>query len=88
MSGKFQWCFKGVSRKFQRSRNFQESFKKVSTVLQASFKCVSRKIEGCFKGVLSGFHVGFKLVSWIFERSSKAISVYNFTGLQEKGVTD
>ena len=51
------WCFKEVSRVFQRSfkcnsRKFQVCFKEVSRVLQGgSLKEVSRKFEGCFKEV-------------------------------------
>ena len=43
MSGKFQWCFKKVSKKFQGS------FKKVSRVVQRSFKGIPRKFQVCLK---------------------------------------
>ena len=43
VSGKLQWCFKGISKKFPRS------IKEVSRVFQESFM-----IAGCFKGVFSG----------------------------------
>ena len=38
---------------------YQGCFKEVSRVFQDSFWDASRKIEGCFNGVLSGFQ-GFK----------------------------
>ena len=47
VSGKLHWCFKKVLKKFK------ESFKSVSRKFQGYF--VSRKIEGCFNGDLSGF---------------------------------
>ena len=48
----FQRSFKDVSCKFQE--------KEVSGVLQESFRRLSRKIEGCFEGVLRMFHGHFK----------------------------
>ena len=42
MSGKFQWCFKEVSKEFL-SGKFQGYFKKVSSVFQGRLKGVSRE---------------------------------------------
>ena len=41
-------------------------------MLQGSFKGISRKIEGCFNGVLSGFQRCE--VQWVFERSFDGVS--------------
>ena len=56
----FHWVSMVFGRrsKFQRfyiSRKFQGCSKKASCVLQGNFNGVSRKIEGYFNGVLSGF---------------------------------
>ena len=48
VSGKFPWFFKKDSKEFQGSLN-------VSRVFHERLKVVSMKIEGCFKGILSGF---------------------------------
>ena len=37
----------------------------VSRVFQESFKVLSRKIEGCFDGVLRGFQGCLKEVQWV-----------------------
>ena len=60
VSGKLHWSFKGVSRKFQASRAFEESFKGA-----LSFKWASRvfkrssvgvsKFQRCFKDVSRNF---------------------------------
>ena len=63
VSGKFQWCFKGVSRKFSISFNF----KKFSRVFQESFKGVSRTIEGHSRRVLSGFQGYLKEIQREFQ---------------------
>ena len=59
VSGKFSWCFKGVSMKFIKC------FKRFPRVIQESF---SFKEDGRL------FHVNFKWVLRVFERSSKRIS--------------
>ena len=59
----FQGCFKEVSRVFQTS------FYRFSK----SVKVVSRKIERCFNGVLSGFQVYMKEVQRVFEGSFKYV---------------
>ena len=41
-------------------------------MLQNSLKGASRKIEWCFDGVLSGFHL--KEVHWLFKGSFKDVS--------------
>ena len=50
-------CFRKVSivsRKIQSGfKEFQESFKKFQGYIKKNFNCVSKIIEGCFKGVLS-----------------------------------
>ena len=51
----FQESLKGVLSLKGVSRKFQESFKKVLGVFQDRFKGASKKIEGCFIEVLSGF---------------------------------
>ena len=67
----FQGCFKGVSRKFQGClkevlrvftkcfKKFQGCFKEILKKFPKCFKNISRKfsrkIEGCLKGVFSGF---------------------------------
>ena len=49
--------------------------REVSKVFQGCFKGVprkfffSRKIEGCFNGVLSGFQACLNEVEWVFEGS-------------------
>ena len=43
-------------------------------MFQDSFKGVSRKIEGCFNGVLSGVQGGLKKGQWMFKGSFKAVS--------------
>ena len=74
MSGKFQWCLMDVSLTIQKS--FQGSFKE-------SFKGISNKLQGCFKGdrkvfrgsgcqrylkeVQTKFQVSFKGLSRVFE---------------------
>ena len=50
VSGKLQWCFKEVSKKFQGS--FRSGLRE-SREFQENFMCVSRKNEGCLKGVFS-----------------------------------
>ena len=40
-------------------------------VFEGSLKGVSRKIEGCFNEVLSGFLRSLKEVQWVFEGSFK-----------------
>ena len=50
--GGFTEGFKFVYRKFQGCfQAFKGCFKEVSRVFQESFKGVSAKIEGCFKGI-------------------------------------
>ena len=56
--GRFQWCFKEVSKKFQGSLR----------VFQGNFKGISKKIKVCFKGVFTGFQGKcFKKVSRVFQ---------------------
>ena len=43
-------------------------------MLQGSFKDVSRKIEGCFNGVLSGSQWCLKEVQWVFARKIEECS--------------
>ena len=43
-------------------------------MFQESFKGVSRKIEGCFNGVLSGFQECLEEVEWVFEESFQGVS--------------
>ena len=59
-------------------------------MFQESFMGVSRKIEGCFNGVLSVFQGYLKEVQWVFEESFKGVSRWrgvsrdlqgNFTGI-------
>ena len=40
-------------------------------VFPDSFKGISRKIKGCFNGVLSGFQGCLKESEWVFEGVSK-----------------
>ena len=68
ISGKFQRCFRGVSRKFLGR------FKEVARVFQERFKVLPRNIEGCFDRVLSGFQGRLKEVHWVFEGSFKDVS--------------
>ena len=58
VSGMFEWCFQGVSKKFQKV----STFKSVSK----SFKDISQKCQGYFKED--------QWVSWAFERSLKSVS--------------
>ena len=43
-------------------------------MFQETFKDVSKKIEGRFNGVLSGFQRCLKEVQWVFEESFKCVS--------------
>ena len=45
--------FQEVSKDINGSFKTVLCFKKVSRVFQESFNCVSKNIEGCFKGVFS-----------------------------------
>ena len=63
-----QGSFKGVPRK-----NLGY-FKEISRVFQESHTGDSRKIEGCFDGVLSGIHRCFQEVKWVFAESFKVVS--------------
>ena len=73
ISGKFLKCFKGVSWKFQ------EFSKRVFRVLQDTFKCVSIKVQGCFKKDwrvfqwISGFKGCLKEVQWVLKGSFKNV---------------
>ena len=55
-------------------RKFQGCFKKVSRLLQESFKGVSRKFNGCFKELSRMFQESVKDVSRVFHRSFKGVS--------------
>ena len=68
----FQWCFKGVSRKFKGCFNEDPrvspwSFKGVSKKLQGNFKGVSRMFQGGFKQVSSKFQGRFNNLSRVFQ---------------------
>ena len=63
-----QGSFKGVPRK-----NLGY-FKEISRVFQESHKGDSRKIEGCFNGVLSGIQRCLQEVQWVLEESFKVVS--------------
>ena len=52
---------------------FQGCFKDVSRVFKES-SFFSRKIEGCFNGVLSGFRACWNKVEWVFEGSFQGVS--------------
>ena len=43
-------------------------------MFQESFKGVSKKIKGCFNGVLSGCQRCLKEIQWVFEQSFKSVS--------------
>ena len=80
--------FRGVLKAFQGSlevvsRMFQGSFKEDSRVFHGQWKSVFRKIKGHSKGVLGGFLRSseedwrwshFKVVSRLFQKSSKGVS--------------
>ena len=63
------------------ARVFQESFKDVSTKIKGNFREVSevffkddsRKIGGCFNGVLIGLQGCLKKVEWVFQGCSKKV---------------
>ena len=64
--------FKGISREVS-NLSILGCSKEVSRVFQESFKGVSKKIEGCFNGVLSKFQRYLKEAQWVFEESFKGI---------------
>ena len=64
--------FHGVSKRI--SGKFYMCFKGVFRVLQWSIRGVTRKIKGCFNGVLSGFQGCLKVAQWVFEESFKGVS--------------
>ena len=74
-SGKFQGCFKKVSRVYHESFKgvswkFQGCFKgDLSRMFQESLKDVSRKSKGCFEGVLRVFQGSFKKTFKVFQKS-------------------
>ena len=77
VSGKIHCCFKGISRKFPRcvkevSKVYEESF--IWYAFLESFKDVSRKIEGCFEGVFSGFQGYLKEIQREFQGCFKYVS--------------
>ena len=77
--------FHGVSKII--SGKFYMWFKGVFRVLQRSIRGVTRKIKGCFNGVLSGFQGCLKVVQWVFEESYKGIPRMfqgNFKGVKRK----
>ena len=43
-------------------------------MFQESLKGDSRKIEGCFNGVLSGIQTCLQEVQWVFEESIKSVA--------------
>ena len=84
-SFKFQGFFKIVSKVFQERLNcilrvFEVTSKGISGKFQRYFEGVprqfffSRKIEGCFNGVLSGFQACLNEVEWVFEGSFQSVS--------------
>ena len=52
----------------------QRRSKKACRVLQESFNGVSRRINGCFNDVLSGFQWHLKEVQCVFTGSFKGVS--------------
>ena len=76
-----QGSFKCVPRK-----NL-ECLKEISRVFQEGLKDDSRKIEGCFYGVLNGFQRCLKEVQWVLEERFKGVSRMfrgNFKGVSRK----
>ena len=56
-------------------------------MFQETFKDVSKKIEGRFNGVLSGFQICLKEVKWVFVKSFKCVlrmSHRSFKGVTRK----
>ena len=43
-------------------------------MFQKSLKAASKKIEGCFNGVLSGFQGCLKEIQWMFEENFEVVS--------------
>ena len=73
--GDFSWVH-GYLKEVQKK--IQGGLKGSSRVFLGSFKCdpkvfydVSRKIEGCFNGVLSGFQGCLQEVEWCLRQVSK-----------------
>ena len=57
------------------SKVFQQCFKEVSSKgVPRKFLDASRKIEGWFNGVLSGFQECLEEVEWVFEESFQGVS--------------
>ena len=69
-----QWLFEGSFKCVSKI------FKEVFRLFQGGLRGVpricffSRKIEGCFNGVLSGFQACLNEVEWVFEGSFQSVS--------------